>query len=267
MADVDSFPISELAERTGFPRSTIHYYVRMGLLPPPRRVASNRFAYDARHEKALRLVRLLRDRRDVSLSVVRRVVPVLLTRDDAFDEATWDGLIGAEEWKAKVTPAAERLLEAATEAFAQRGFDEVNVDEICESAGVAKGSFYRHFGSKQELFFACASAAVEEIVQEFVAKLGGSVPSPEEAAPLLTDSLDRRLSLFMELLLGTLRRRREYVDVARDVMVGLGLEVGTRLNGREPLVDGARALELAVVGLFYRIFRAEAEARGEVARA
>lgn len=48
----------------------------------------------------------------------------------------------------------DRLITVALHRFAARGFDEVTVDEICAEAGVAKGTFYFHFPTKQDLLVA-----------------------------------------------------------------------------------------------------------------
>ncbi len=56
-----------------------------------------------------------------------------------------------------------RLLRAAEEAFAQRGYDAVSVAEICHRAGVSKGAFYHHFPSKQAIFQAVLEAWVQRL--------------------------------------------------------------------------------------------------------
>jgi AcrR family transcriptional regulator len=57
-----------------------------------------------------------------------------------------------------------RLLEAAAAEFARVGVDRANINEISLSAGLAKGTVYNYFPSKQTLFLAvveeaCARAA------------------------------------------------------------------------------------------------------------
>jgi len=45
----------------------------------------------------------------------------------------------------------ERLLRAAADVFAERGYDGTRVTDIAAAAGVSNGALYAHFGSKAEL--------------------------------------------------------------------------------------------------------------------
>ena len=51
-----------------------------------------------------------------------------------------------------LTPTRERLLQAAQELIEEGGYAGAPVAAIAERAGVAAGTLYRHFDSKQELF-------------------------------------------------------------------------------------------------------------------
>lgn len=50
-----------------------------------------------------------------------------------------------------------RLAENAFELFAERGFEDVTLDEIAARAGVTKGCFYSHYRSKREILLAACT--------------------------------------------------------------------------------------------------------------
>jgi AcrR family transcriptional regulator len=52
----------------------------------------------------------------------------------------------------------QELMAAAVELFGARGYDATTVADITRRAGYAKGSFYRHWQSKDELFLDIARA-------------------------------------------------------------------------------------------------------------
>ncbi|OLT13296.1 transcriptional regulator [Pseudonocardia sp. CNS-139] len=50
-------------------------------------------------------------------------------------------------------PVRDRLVDAAFELFDERGYERTTVDEIAERAGTGRTTFFRHFGSKDEVIF------------------------------------------------------------------------------------------------------------------
>ena len=53
----------------------------------------------------------------------------------------------------KHTTTKEKLLETATQLIWQSNYSNVGVNEICQQAGVTKGSFYHYFETKADLFY------------------------------------------------------------------------------------------------------------------
>lgn len=63
-----------------------------------------------------------------------------------------------------IAAGARSILDAATEAFAQGGFDSVSMADIAKAAGVSKANIFHHFKSKEALHqevlrLACADHA------------------------------------------------------------------------------------------------------------
>jgi AcrR family transcriptional regulator len=87
--------------------------------------------------------------------------------------------------------ARERILDGSYGLFSQRGIQGVGVDEVIETAGVAKATLYRHFPSKDELVIAFLEQREERWTREFVeaeAKSRGS--TPEEQLLAIFDVFD-----------------------------------------------------------------------------
>jgi AcrR family transcriptional regulator len=56
----------------------------------------------------------------------------------------------------------QRLLEAAGEVFAQRGYDRASLDDVAAAAGLTKGAVYSSFAGKDELFYALMRERIDE---------------------------------------------------------------------------------------------------------
>jgi AcrR family transcriptional regulator len=67
--------------------------------------------------------------------------------------------------------ARERLLAAANELFYEEGVHTVGIDRVIEHAGVAKGSLYNAFGSKDELIHAYLEGRHERIAERITRAL------------------------------------------------------------------------------------------------
>jgi len=83
----------------------------------------------------------------------------------------------------------ERILESATALFAEREFDRVLIDEVAESARVGKGSVYRRFGSKEELYAAVVIAGFDELQEQIRAALAGTITTREQVATIARQAL------------------------------------------------------------------------------
>lgn len=51
-----------------------------------------------------------------------------------------------------MTDTREHIIQTATNLFLQKGFKEVTMKELVDSAGLSKGAFYHYFTSKEQVF-------------------------------------------------------------------------------------------------------------------
>ncbi|SFI72420.1 TetR/AcrR family transcriptional regulator [Thermoflavimicrobium dichotomicum] len=56
------------------------------------------------------------------------------------------------------------IFQAAVQVFAESGFDQAKMDDIAQAAGVAKGTIYYHFKSKEELFSALMDEGIGNLI-------------------------------------------------------------------------------------------------------
>lgn len=77
-------------------------------------------------------------------------------------------------------PGARRaqLLSAALEVFADKGVSKTTVSDIVAAAGVAQGTFYLYFESKDDL----VNAVAESLIDEAVGEIERAVSRPHETA-------------------------------------------------------------------------------------
>ena len=65
------------------------------------------------------------------------------------------------------------ILRFSLEVFAREGFGNTDVQIIADLAKVGKGTVYRHFGNKEQLFLATAKFSLEQAAAYVTKKIGG----------------------------------------------------------------------------------------------
>src|SRR6266508_2184323 len=98
--------------------------------------------------------------------------------------------------RVKTVSKKQAILEAASRDFARKDFHEVLIDDIAASARIGKGTIYRYFQTKEELYFAAILQGFDELYAALVATLAA------EASPT------RRLERIAREILQFFWRRR-----------------------------------------------------------
>jgi AcrR family transcriptional regulator len=81
--------------------------------------------------------------------------------------------------------AVERLLEAASEAFADRGFHATTTRDIAARAGMSPAAVYVHFATKEALLYELSLVGHQAALDVVSSASAGSSGSPRDAAAAL----------------------------------------------------------------------------------
>jgi len=142
--------IAELERETGLSRTTIYHYQKKGLLPPVERVGGNPANYRVEHLERLLRVKALKESGLTLKEVGSRLDPVA------------DGSVVDRSDLAAQHANAVRvsIIDAASRAFAAKGYIGGTINEVCAIAGITPKTFYRYFSSKHELFLEVGESLV-----------------------------------------------------------------------------------------------------------
>ncbi|MGB9382082.1 TetR/AcrR family transcriptional regulator [Candidatus Binatus sp.] len=152
-----------------------------------------------------------------------------------------------------------RILAAARRLFDRKGYDATSMENVAARAGLAVGTLYNYFPSKEELLFAISRADTEPLLRIGKAILADPPDDPAEAIGALTEVMvqgitagERRLwrELFVASIAApdTLGARLFALDLRLIAQLTTMIE---RLKARGAIdasVDASRA-----AGLFYGI--------------
>jgi AcrR family transcriptional regulator len=85
----------------------------------------------------------------------------------------------AKRQRMKPEVRREKLLEAATEVFAERGYEGARVEQIADVAQVSPGLLYRHFEGKQELYEELLLLANRQLLEHLAQAAAPNLPTDQ----------------------------------------------------------------------------------------
>ena len=144
---IQVYSIRDLERVTGVTRTTIHYYLRQGLLPRPQKTAASRSLYTDEHVKILEKIAELKREGHSLVEIENELQP----RVDQANEATVD-LVAQEHERTH-----NRILALAAHEFATKGYKNTHVTTIMRKLGITATLFYSHFPSKRRLLAECVT--------------------------------------------------------------------------------------------------------------
>lgn len=109
----------------------------------------------------------------------------------------------------RIARSRQRLVEIALPAFAERGYDAVTVDWLCDQAEVSKRSFFRYFDGKEDLALTPLNDVWRTLIAELDEVLAHSGPLLAVLGDALVEVVERmppgweRLAVLSARLSGT----------------------------------------------------------------
>lgn len=80
----------------------------------------------------------------------------------------------------------QELLKIAYRLIISKGYEETSIDEIIAEAQIAKGTFYYHFKSKEEMLEALINMMITEQTERAKQVLSAPLPIPQKTVAVIT---------------------------------------------------------------------------------
>jgi AcrR family transcriptional regulator len=155
-----------------------------------------------------------------------------------------------------------QILDAAAQLFAKHHYHEVRMDDIAAHAGVAKGTLYRYYHDKEDLYLALTIHGIQELYEQSQ----GQIVGPGDPDQKLRDFITRivrfyeQYPYFLELIQrieasGSTASVTALEDI-RTQWYHLVTGLITQLNdARQPLSADPDLAALALLGIIRGILR------------
>ncbi|MDZ7653462.1 MAG: helix-turn-helix domain-containing protein [Burkholderiaceae bacterium] len=148
----------------------------------------------------------------------------------------------------------EAILDAANRLLATKGFETMSMDDLAAAVGIAKGSLYKHFDSKEAL----AGATMTRLLRAIDAHLQAQDPALgpiDRLKDLLAWALRERAAGRMPLLPSTSQSVQQALLANRDYVMALE-DVGNRMADlvQQAAEQGRLRADLPVPVILYAVY-------------
>jgi AcrR family transcriptional regulator len=155
------------------------------------------------------------------------------------------------------------ILKAAAAVFAANGFHRSLMDQVAKKAGIGKGTIYRYFPGKEDLYFSILDQAVADLLECLSRDIKGKASPEQKLRRMISDMADlflnnrNLLKLVHEIEKSELRKRHKKVHSQNHKIIGLisrvikeGMEAGEFKRGDPKLLAAqiAMMMQVSVMG-------------------
>ncbi|TET32200.1 MAG: TetR/AcrR family transcriptional regulator [Planctomycetota bacterium] len=136
----------------------------------------------------------------------------------------------------------KQIMQAAEALCTSRRFHEITLDEVAHAARVGKGTIYRYFEDKDDLFFQVVTSGLDELCELLSQKVPGDAPFQNQLLSVckqITDFFSSRRQLFrmmqaedgrMPWFKGDVKKRwmerHEKLNAALGSIISIGVKEG-----------------------------------------
>ena len=173
--------MKELVQRSGMSRSTIHFYLREGLLHPPIKTGRTMAYYDRGHLDRLKSIQKSKMDMRMPLAFLKKKIGESAKVGGVRSEAPISHETGESSLLNRRERRKQDIIEAAIEVFSNKGYYRTHVQDITKTAGIAKGTFYLYFQNKRDIFI----EVVDEVIRKMMSEGNEAIKDEEDPAKRL----------------------------------------------------------------------------------
>ncbi len=202
------FRIGEVESLTGFSRRTVHYYLQMDLLHPPKKTGKTMSYYDELHIRKLKQIGKLKQQ-GLSLFAIRKQMSAP-TESDLLGKQPDTSLPFEKRQKLpqrlQGIKTRDSILKLAARYFKEKGYNGTKINDLISQLNLGKGSFYFFFKNKKELFLECTPNIFEALFSEGWEKI------------LQEKNPQKRLDLRMQTVLPVRKEFSAIIKLSKEVL-------------------------------------------------
>jgi AcrR family transcriptional regulator len=135
-----------------------------------------------------------------------------------------DTIVSEKMLTSKGALKQQKILEAAITLFAEKGYGNTSTSEIAKSAGVAEGTIFRYYGTKEKLLFSMITPFIKKLI-------------PTAAKDLLEEVNPQSFETFEDFLRAFINNRMKFVIENKEMFQILVKEFLYREDFRQEVMN------------------------------
>jgi AcrR family transcriptional regulator len=245
------YRMAKLAQLSGLPRRTIHFYIQSGLLHPPMKTGKTMAYYDDGHLKKLKLIQKEKAL-GTPLFFIKRKINGTQTVDKSPDGRAFSIEVNLENFensgkegmkKKRQSQNRENIIIQGCNLFREKGYKQTKVSDITRVLNIGKGTFCFYFKDKKQLLLECVPMIFQDLFSQGWNKIRN------EKEPL------KRLQLRAQIVFSVLSEFCAIIQLCKEAMEDKDPKL--KQMGREIFLSIRNPLELDIKkGIASKDFRA-----------